>query len=734
MNPLKSYALCAAVLVGLAACGSSDHGGTSALTGSGSGASASTGLSLSQTDKQFVISDGTTSLTLDRNDWHARWSMAGTTLFEDAAAAAGAQTQLTNPDYARFNNLLNGINQAYPGLPQVTYQPLAYLNGAQWHYATGVGAVQVEGNVATASLTTDDGLGATLTFTYAADGSVKLHYVPAAANVTAVSTAWASPDGQAWFGGGQRFSSTNLRGTALPLWISHGPDSNRQTSTNEIAASFFWSPSGSGAAIDSDARGEIVFAKSDERTDAVRATIENNALDIVYYRGTPAQILSAYTARVGRPQWTPPSWMWRPMVWQDGDTSTDSVNQLVDGMQSRNIPLGAVWLDNPWDAGQGSFNFDPTRFADPDGMIQQLHAKNIRLMVWLSSYYNGTFATDAQAKGWTITGTRPDNNDATYYPPRGLDIHVDFTNPDAYAAWRDGLRGLIRRGVDGVKVDRGEEDLSDTSVWHNGLPNRLNHNAYIDAYHHAIFDAFNAERPNGDFVILARGGWNGSMRWAGHWEADNQSEPGDDGLTQALRGLESQAMSGFSFTGGDIGGYAGGRQNTGAAGESNPLLTPTEGTYIRWTELGALSPVMQTPVAPWWVSENAVAVYRRYATLHDRLVPYIAAAAQQNINDGTPIVRPLPFAYPNDASAVAADDEYLFGPDLLVAPATSVLTTLGIGTRQVYLPAGTWHDFWTGQTLAGPQTLTIVPDMDKIPLYVRDGATLPAGVSAAELP
>ncbi|GAB2900369.1 hypothetical protein GCM10027093_41190 [Paraburkholderia jirisanensis] len=736
MNPLKSYVLSASVLLVVAACGNSDNGGAPASTGSGGGTSSASGLSLSQTDKQFTITDGATTLTLDRGDWHARWgTTGGSTLFEDApAAASGAQMQLVNPDYARFHDLQDGIDQAYPGLPQVTYQPLAYLNGAQWHYATGVSAVQLAGNVATVSVNTDDGLGATLTLTYATDGSVRLHYAPAAANVTAVSTAWTSASGQAWFGGGQRFSSVNLRGTALPLWISHGPDSNRQTSTNEIAASFFWSPSGSGAAIDSDARGEIVFAKSDERSDAVRATIENNALDIVYYRGTPAQILSAYTARVGRPQWTPPSWMWRPMVWQDGDTSTDSVNQLVDGMQSRNIPLGAVWLDNPWDAGQGSFNFDPTRFADPDAMIQQLHAKNIRLMVWLSSYYNGTFATDAQAKGWTITGTRPDNNEATYYPPRGLDIHVDFTNPDAYASWRDGLRGLIRRGVDGVKVDRGEEDLSDTSVWHNGLPNRLNHNAYIDAYHHAIFDAFHTERPTGDFVILARGGWNGSMRWAGHWEADNQSEPGDDGLTQALRGLESQAMSGFSFTGGDIGGYAGGRQNTGAAGESNPLLTPTEGTYIRWTELGALSPVMQTPVPPWWVSENAVTVYRRYATLHDRLVPYIAAAAQQNISDGTPIVRPLPFAYPSDASAVAADDEYLFGPDLLVAPATSVLTTLGIGARQVYLPAGTWHDFWTGQTLTGPQTLNIVPDMDKIPLYVRDGATLPAGVSAAELP
>ena len=98
----------------------------------------------------------------------------------------------------------------------------------------------------------------TLTLANPGDGTVKLHYAPAATGVAAVSTAWQSPGTQAYFGGGQRFSSVNMRGTALPLWISHGPGSNRQTSTNEIAASFFWSPSGSGAAIDSDAR--IVFA------------------------------------------------------------------------------------------------------------------------------------------------------------------------------------------------------------------------------------------------------------------------------------------------------------------------------------------------------------------------------------------------------------------------------------------------------------------------------------------
>jgi alpha-D-xyloside xylohydrolase len=739
------FALLLSIPLALSACGGSDSDSDSSSNSTGT-PPASTGdsgdagsgntsqkLTLSQTATQFVISDGATNLTLDRADWHANWATTnGATLMEDAAA--DSTVAVPNPDYAKFHDKQDGIDQAYPGLPQVSYRPLAYLTGSDWHYATGAGAVKIADNVATVSVTTDDGKGAVLTFTFAADGTLRTHYAPTAPDVAAVSTAWASPTAQAYFGGGQRFSSVNLRGTALPLWISHGPGSNRQTSTNEIVAPFFWCPCGWGAAVDSDARGEIVFARADQRPDAIRATIENNVFDMVYYRGTPTQIVAANTARVGGPQWTPPDWMWRPMVWQDGNTSTQSVLDLVNGMQSRNIPLGAVWLDNPWDNGKASFDFDPARFADPDALIKQVHSQGVRLMVWVSPYVDGQYATLAAGDKWTITGTRPDNNEQTYYPPRGLDIHVDFTNPVAYAWWRDRLRALIRRGVDGVKVDRGEEDLSDNAVSHNGLPNRLNHNAYVDAYHHAIFDAFEAERPSGDFAIFARGGWNGSARWAAHWAADNQSAPGDQGLTQVLRSLMSLSMSGFAFSGGDVGGYAGTRQNLGLPGFGNASLSPTEGTYMRWTELGALSPIMQTPVPPWWVTNDAITVYRRYATLHDRLVPYISAAAKQTIADGTPIVRPLPYAFPDDASAVAADDEYMFGPDLLVAPATSVLAAQGIGARQIYLPAGKWTDFWTGTVYQGPLTRTEIPALDKIPLYVRDGATLPPGVSAAELP
>lgn len=703
------------------------------LAGCGGGGSGkSDALSVQMQADRAVVGDGRSQLVFARSGWSAQWQDAQGRLIVRDAPDTGADTQ-GNPDYASNDDVANGIDRAYPGTPEISYRPWSYLTAQGWQRVTGWSDLQVQGDRIELQAQTSDGAGAVLGYRFATDGSIEAHFRPLAAAVAAVSTAWDSPAAQRYFGGGQRFSAFNLRGTSLPLWISHGPNSNRQSSTNEIAAGFFWCPCGWGAGAPSDARGEINFAERAERDDAVRLMQETDALDVVLYRGAPADIVSLHTARAGRPQWTPPDWMWQPMVWQDSDTSTESVRALVTGMKTREIPLGAVWLDNPWDAGKASFEFDPARFADPDALIREVHEQGVRFMVWLSPFVNGPLLEEAAGKGWMVTGTRPDGNDATYYPERGIDPHLDFTHPDAVAWWQDGLRRLIRRGVDGVKVDRGEEDLSDDSVWHNGMHNRLNHNAYVDRYHRAIFESFKAERPDGDFTILARGGWNGSGRWSGHWAADNTSLPGDLGLGQALRSLLSLSVSGFPFNGSDIGGYAGMRQDMGESAYGNPLLLPTEATYMRWTQLGAFSPSMQTPVPPWWVTQRAIDNYRRYAVLHDRLVPYIAAAAKLSVEQGVPIVRPMPYAYPDDADAIAVEDQYLFGPDLLVAPITQLLL-IDLGVRSVYLPAGRWRDFWTGETLQGPQRLTVQVPSEQIPLYVREGAQLPPGVAADQLP
>ncbi|HEY1075217.1 MAG TPA: glycoside hydrolase family 31 protein [Fontimonas sp.] len=700
--------------------------------GSGDTGGGHSRLSLERNADVIVVSDGRSRFVVDGAGGLTRWEAMDGTLIV-ASAPAGAREPLFNLDYQQNDDRQDGIDQAYPGLPDISYRAYAFRTVAGWQAVEGFDNPRIEGDTLSLDARTSDASPARLRVRFAADGAVELQWSAGAEGVQASAMAWAAPAGQSYYGGGQRFSAFDLRGTSLPLWISHGPQSNRQTSTNEIAASFFWTPDGWGAWGAADTRGEINFGNPLERADAVNLMQETADLRVVLYRGTPAQILAAHTARAGRPQWTPPDWMFAPMVWQDSDTTTESVRALVDGMQSRDIPLGAVWLDNPWDAGKGSFDFDPARFADPDALIREVHDKDVRFMVWLSPYMTGDYETMARENGWLVTGTRPDGNDATYYPPRGYDPHLDFTHPAAREWWTAQLRGLIRRGIDGVKVDRGEEDLSDESVWFNGRHNRDNHNAYIGLYHEAIYDAFRAERGD-DFTIFARGGWNGSARWAGHWAADNTSISGELGLTQAVRSLLSLSVSGFPFNGADIGGYAGTRQDAGESSFGNPLALPLEGTYQRWLQLGALSPIMQTCVPPWWVSNASIASYRRYATLHDRLVPYIAAAAKRSIEDGLPIVQPMAFAFPADKAAHGYWDQYLFGPDLLVAPIHDLTAELPLTTRVVYLPAGDWRDFWTGDRYSGPLPVIAIAPIDRIPLYVREGAQLPDGVAADQLP
>lgn len=646
-------------------------------------------------------------------------------------AEAEPSAPFPNPDYERYNDIEDGIDRAYPGLPEVFYAPLAYLTD-QWEHVTKVETVQSTDDGARFEVVTSDGYGAAIELGFHADCTLELFFEPSAPGVIAIEEAFALRERQPFYGGGQRFNSFNQRGRSIPLWISHGPNSNRALSTNEIAAPFIWTPAGWGLWADSAARGEINVGLARERRDALNLVLEQERLRLLLYTGSPEQIVVAHARHSGAARTRWPGWMWEPMVWQDSNTSTDSVFALVEGMAQRRIPLGAVWLDNPWDAGHGTFDFDPERFADPDALIDEVHRYGVRLMVWASPFITGPLSDFAAANGWLVTGTRPDNKDATYYPPRGLSPHLDFTHRDAVDWWKGQLMALIARGVDGLKMDRGEEDLSDDSLWHNAHPNRVNHNPYVNRYQRAAAEAFHSMRPDGDFVLIARGGWSGGSRYAAHWAADNLSLGGRLGLGQALNSLLSLSVSGFPVNGADIGGYAGTRQGMGEAAGNRPGL-PTEAVYIRWAQLGALSPIMQTPVPPWWVSDRAVSIYRRYARLHSLLRPYVERWAQHEGMRGVPLVRPLPFAYPNDPRAVAVDDQYLFGPDLLVAPVVNPSSHPESAERTLYLPEGDWIYFWSGERISGPVDITLAVPLDELPLFVRSGANLPEGVLGADL-
>lgn len=662
--------------------------------------------------------------TLDKQSLRYRLGEANAEPLLQSAAPDG-RDPLLNPHYPKDNDVDNGIDRSYPGLPAVSYRPLAYLAGS-WQRASALQSwQQTDDDRLQLQLATTDNAGAELRLHFLSGGRLDLVFVPAATGVKAVADAL-ELSASGYFGGGQRFSFFDLSGHRVPLWLSHGPSADGSHYTNEVVAPFFWTPDGWGLWVQGDARGEMNFGQDEEKPGVSNVVIEAAKLQLRYYTGAPKRILSRYTADVGRPMQMPPDWAWRPMVWQDSDTTTASVQALVDGMLERHIPLGAVWLDNPWDAGKGSFDFDPARFADPDALIAEVHAKGVRLMVWMSPFMTGSYADMAAERGWLVSGTRADGNDATYYPPRSIDPHLDFSHPDAQAWWTEQLRGLIARGVDGLKLDRCEEDLSDGSQWANGQANRLNHNGYCGRYHAAAHAAYAAERPSGDYLLIARGGWAGGAQWTAHWAADNGSAAGELGLRPALRSLQSLSNSGFPFNGADIGGYAGTRQD---AGEDGPRLgLPTMASYLRWAAMGALSPIMQTAIPPWWISERTATIYQRFAILHDGLLPYTRAAAQQAIADGIPIVRSMAYAYPKDRDARNYPYQYLYGNDLLVSPIVDPALNPEQVSQAVYLPEGQWSDFWTGETHQGPRVVSRDYPLDEIPLFVRQQAALPAAV------
>jgi alpha-D-xyloside xylohydrolase len=188
-------------------------------------------------------------------------------------------------------------------------------------------------------------------------------------------------------------------------------------------------------------------------------------------------------------------------------------------------------------------------------------------------------------------------------------------------------------------------------------------------------------------------------------------------MAASLRGALSWSLSGGAFASFDMGGFFG-----------IPTLTdpPSPELYVRWSQMGLLFSHARAhghtaPREPWAYGEPALSIFRRYAQLRYRLLPYLYAAARR-VPEGVPLARPLVYDHPSDPTTWHIDDEYLLGPDLLVAP-----MFVPRGRRNIYLPAGAWFDYWTDQRFDGPRWITYEAELETLPLFVRAGAVIAMG-------
>jgi len=528
---------------------------------------------------------------------------------------------------------------------------------------------------------------------------------------------------EALFGLGEHFGALDRRGQAFASWTvdAFGVRSDRAYKN----VPFLISTEGYGVFFDMTE--PLYYDLGQASVAAWQATARADHLRAYLIVGDGiASIVRSYHQLTGAPG-VPPDWSFGFWISRWGYRNRDEVMTVARRMREEKVPCDVIHIDPYWmryhEGHHGDLEWDESAFPDPKGMIAELKALGFKLSLWESPYVplDSEMCAEGARRGFLMKTKSVPPSPSGGGQGGGLAlVHgfakpsaaVDFTNPEAIEWFKAKNRKLLEMGVAVIKTDFAE-DMPDDSVPHDGTRAEQLHNLYPLLYQRAVFEA--TRDVHGYGLIWGRSGYAGSQRYPVHWGGD----PGCtfDDMAASLRGALSWILSGAAFASFDMGGFFG-----------IPTLTdpPSPELYVRWSQMGLLFSHARAhghtaPREPWAYGEPALSIFRRYAQLRYRLLPYLYAAARR-VPDGAPLARPLVYDHPSDPTTWHIDDEYLLGPDLLVAPMFEPR-----GRRDIYLPAGGWYDFWTDQRFDGARWITYDAELETLPLFVRAGAVIPMG-------
>ena len=491
---------------------------------------------------------------------------------------------------------------------------------------------------------------------------------------------------------------------------------------------FFMALRGYGVWVDTYAEAVFDLGVTDHDHFVVR--LRDTRLRIVFIAGPQLpDVLERYTGMVGRAK-LPPYWAFAPWKSRNWHPDTAAVYEDVDRYRQLGLPASVLVIDSPWATNYNTFEINRQQFTDPEAMVRHVHDQGFKLCLWLTAFINAqTFRPSepelvgkiplsaasnfaaARDAGYFLKTDSGDVYLSTWWKGRGG--LIDFSNPAAAAWWKDQVRQAIRLGADAFKADGGEGSFIGDARFADGTPADLMRTRYSVLYNQTL-ESLIQDDLHGDGVLFSRSGSTGSHNLPFLWAGDNESNFGqENGLPGVVRAGLNAGLSGIALWTSDLGGY-----------EKDARTPGDDVLFVRWTEFSAFSPIMEVHSAinlgPWDYGQTALDIFRRYSRLHMSLFPYRYAAAQEAARTGMPLMRALVLLHPLDEEARRADDEYYFGPDLLVAP----VLTAG-SQRGVHLPEGAWLDYWSGARLSGPADLVADAPLDRVPVFVRAGAILP---------
>jgi len=404
--------------------------------------------------------------------------------------------------------------------------------------------------------------------------------------------------------------------------------------------------------------------------------------------------------------------------WQSKEryTSQEEIVSVARMFREKGIPIDIIvqdwryWGDYGWNA----FRFDEKIYPDPKKMVEDIHRLGLKIAIsiWPIFEKKTDIYREAKEIGCIMAGGAEDY---------GV-INV-FKSGCREWFWKKISEVFFSIGIDGWWLDASEPEVGPGLIyatWQKGLDidNGEKMIKYLNLYPLQETKAvYEGQRRESDkrVLILTRSGFAGIQRhgvvnWSGDITADWTTL-----RTQLWAGL-NYSISGLPYWTTDIGGFFSGNPDTEGYRE----------LFIRWFQWGAFCPIFRVhgtyyPKEPWRFGKEVEEILVKYIRLRYRLLPYIYTLAWMVYEKDYTIMRPLVMDFRDDRNVYNIDDQYMFGPFIMVSP----ITTPSTFEREVYLPRGLWHDFWTGDVLSGGRKLKVRASLDTIPLHVRAGAIIP---------
>ena len=611
---------------------------------------------------------------------------------------------------------------AGPDLP-----PDADPPARDWIPLTGVLSGREVAGGYEASLGTEDGRRAHMTVQLVGEGSVAIRV--AVDGATVCGAAFHAEPGERWLGFGERSHAVSLERGVIENYVGEGPYQPHEYPflngivppwgiRNRSDATYFpvpWvlSTRGYGIWIERDEVSYLRFRSPDVERWGIE--VESGVMAFTVFAGpSPLDALGRFTAATGR-QIPPERWWFGPW-YQSGhanhvpleeevrqaDVLSESALSAAE-THCRYLPLGE---DRGYEASEQA----RTHF---------FHSRGLAVL----SYINPLIGLDYQSvydKAETRGALMGDPFPAYAggrEPSSTLETQFDFTHPEAGPTWGEVADRMVGHGFDGWMEDFGEYTPLD-AVMADGSTGTAAHNRYPTLYHRTAAEvADELESKHGRRLVrFVRAGWTGTARYAPIvWGGDPTTGWEFDGLASAVIEGLSMGASGVAMWGSDTGGFL----------SSVDQLTPE--LLVRWIQFSAFSPVMRTKAGgieippydrPQIWDPDILPSWQHWAEWHTRLNDYLLTAHATYRRTGRPIMCALELEYP---SLGPVDDQYLLGPDLLVAP----VLRPGVTSRQVVLPPGRWWDLFGRMTpLEGPGTVAVAVGADDIPVFVKDGAVI----------